>query len=318
MTKKSRNKRAHSYGNISKYDKSTRSKTSFGSGTWSSDDGDERLPDVASKCSYIETLPEPEIVIPLSVYKVIRHLCETIKTEWQMLLTGEVSDDGKTVTIDGYYVTDQEVTAATVACQECLSKDELTELRAVATIHSHSNMNVFFSTTDVEHTNLGLLKYHIVVNNDDDYTAVYVSSTPCGMKSSRSAQVVIEYPETEQIEVVGIDKIKKRTYVQPYKTGGWRDDDYGYGGYGKSKQLPAVSSTRKDPLKPASDPYAYGDDIDDTDDFDEYDKSASKLAGHWMLDDDDEPEPLDSKVRKMSSSKYGDEHKYEGFNGIAY
>jgi len=169
---------------------------------WST--GDEHK--FCTSCDYVEKLmPEEKIIIPMKLYLLFKHICKEIKSEWQMLLVG--TKDGDRIRIVDYYIPQQTVTFATVKNEECIDAAFIAQHSIIATLHSHSSMATGFSRTDVEMTNLSSpLQYHIVTNNDGEYTAAQVITLPCSMKTMQEIAVLIEW---DTPDIIGLEKIKR-------------------------------------------------------------------------------------------------------------
>ena len=172
-------------------------------------------PEVARACSFC-TAEKATIIISDEVLAAIYQLCEKVEDEWQMLLTGTEDAEKHVVRVTGYYIPKQEITAASVKNLDCIDKARIDELGIVATIHSHSNMDVFFSHTDETKTNKSLIKNHIVWNNKGEYKAIRAVRLPCGMNKFIDATVVRDMPPLPKIKKVkGYKKIKKPEYKYP-------------------------------------------------------------------------------------------------------
>jgi len=183
----------------------------------------------AKDCSFCG---ERKVTIQLTpkVLGVVRKLCEDIKVEWQMLLRGTVTDD--LVLVNDYYIPHQEVGSASVTNLDCIDKTRIDELGIVATIHSHAEMGVFFSSTDEQYTNSSLIKYHIVCNNAGEFKATGRINLPCGMMKYLDARVTPSYTMAQKVK--GFEKIKKQEpYVYQYSLPAYynRQDDslWGFG-----------------------------------------------------------------------------------------
>lgn len=180
----------------------------------------EPIDNMVDDCGFCKN--ETFIVLNEHVYDVVRTLCAKIKTEWQVLMIGELIEG--TVVVSDYYIPEQEVTAGTVNNKECIDEAFCDEHHVIGTIHSHSNMNTFFSSTDDDMTNtVPFLRAHVVVNNALDMKAVYRKKLPCGKEFLQDATVLTSTLNEEDIP--GFDKIKKREVKAPYR-------NYGYSGYG--------------------------------------------------------------------------------------
>ena len=169
---------------------------------------------MACNCSYIDKEAEgKEIIIEEHIHKVIREVCEQIEDEWQMFLTG-VTNGGET-RINGYIIPQQEVTAASVTSNEIVDQDYVDKYRIVANLHSHANMQTFFSATD-EIAN-AFIPINIVTNNKNDWIATIHTELPCGMTGQQEIEVTIEIEDGEDLVIEGIDNIKKGRYMYDYK-----------------------------------------------------------------------------------------------------
>jgi len=139
-----------------------------------------------------------KIYLSPEVMGVIRKLCEDIKVEWQMLLTGEVKDGNAYGT--GYWIPKQRVSAASVHNLELVDAEVIAERKIIAGIHSHADMGVFFSTTDEVYTNQSLIERNIVVNNKYEFTAVTRWNLPNNRVCFLKAQVVCRVDEVDNVE----------------------------------------------------------------------------------------------------------------------
>jgi len=167
---------------------------------------------IAHDCTYVSDTSSYTIMIPLDIQKVIAYLRAKIVSEWQMLLSGTVDDSIKLVTVTGYYIPKQEVTGATVTNLDIIDGDLIRKLSIVATIHSHSTMQVSFSSTDMDFTNMSQIKHHIVTNNRADYKATSRIVLPCGYETFVDTDIMLEDDEKEDISVIGLDNISKSTF----------------------------------------------------------------------------------------------------------
>ena len=170
--------------------------------------------DTCDECSWADELEAPSIFINKEIQSVIRKLCNTIEKEWQMFFKGTV-DEADNVTVTGYYIPEQEVTDSTVTNKEYMDKEFIDTNNIVCSIHSHSDMGVFFSGVDDDMTNLSSqLNYHIVVNNKGDHKAVQKIKTPCNKVTFKNINMVLVKEPEEEVEVEGIEKIEKKKYTQ--------------------------------------------------------------------------------------------------------
>ena len=130
---------------------------------WKVDGGKECY----SKCSHIEKADKHGIILSEEVWDVVQSMLLRFPTrEWQMLLTGTIETD--TCYVTGYMIPKQETSAAYVAHKDDITAEEIAEKHIVCGIHSHVNMTVTPSGTDIEDSVMSLIDYHIIVNNKHD------------------------------------------------------------------------------------------------------------------------------------------------------
>lgn len=164
---------------------------------------------VTDDCSWGEEHEAVPIIISPEVWSVVTGLCEEVKLEWQMMLCGKETENA--VIVDGYWIPKQEVSCASVKNLDIIDKEVIEERGIIATIHSHGNIGVSFSSTDKEFTNLSLIKNHIVVNNRGDIKATSRYDTPCGKEFFLDSVVRIQVGDTP--EIVGRDNITERAFT---------------------------------------------------------------------------------------------------------
>lgn len=170
-------------------------------------------PKICKNCDYAKE-GEFKISIAPDVMGVIYQLCDTVKLEWQALLLGAI--EGNVVNVVGYWIPKQEVSAASVKNLDVVDEEVIAAKGIVATIHSHGEMGVFFSSTDEEYTNLSQIKHHIVVNNAGEFVATSRTDLPCGMVKFDESSVHITV--NKPIEVQGDENIKEFKYTHPATT----------------------------------------------------------------------------------------------------
>lgn len=171
------------------------------------DTGD--APKVCTNCDFHSSTEKQKFLIDHEVWRALMSICSSVKLEWQALLTGEIKPDG-TIHITGYYIPKQEVTASSVKNLDLIDDVVIAEKCIIAGVHSHGNMACFFSSTDVEDTNLSLIKHHIVVNNRSEYKAQSRVDLPCGMAKFIEGEVfTIGEPD---VTIVGLENIGERKF----------------------------------------------------------------------------------------------------------
>lgn len=201
----------------------------------------------ADDCSYCDNsmAGKPQFVLTPELLAVIRTLCTTIQREWQILLKGNVTDNG--IYCYDYVIPKQETTLATVYNDDDIDTKFVEDNSIVATCHSHNDMAVGFSHTDEVCTNNSMIKNHIVTNNKGDFKAISRIELPCGLNKFVDAIVMSEAPAIEAKDIKGLENIKERTSPITYhqgsnenitwKRGNKRNHAFGYdqgpNGYGR-------------------------------------------------------------------------------------
>lgn len=178
------------------------------------DTGD--APKVCENCDYLPKTQKTQFMMEHTVWKALMGLCAKIEVEWQALLRGTVDADG-VVKITGYYIPKQEVGPASVKNLDVIDDVFIAEHHIVAGVHSHAGMACFFSSTDVDHTNMSLIRHNIVVNNEGKYKAQSRVDLPCGMVKFIEGELMT-YGEPA-IVIPGIENIIKKTYG--FENGAW-------------------------------------------------------------------------------------------------
>lgn len=222
MSQKKKNKPFGFLANV--HNKETNKANASGWSARSSWNTGEPPPKECKDCSFSEGRRGYALRIHPDVFGAIFRLCETVKEEWQMLLSGGVQEN--VVFVNGYYIPKQQVTAASVKNLEAIDKEFIEENSIIATIHSHSDMGVFFSPTDDEFTNMSFIQHHIVVNNKGDFVAKSRIDLPCGMVKFVASKVETLIPTATPL--IGEDKIEVRRFINPHGQNdqGWRNNDY--------------------------------------------------------------------------------------------
>lgn len=166
-----------------------------------------------SECGHIKEQDNHEIVISKQVWHVIQAMLRKFpEHEWQMMLTGSIEKD--TCYCTGYYVTKQKVSGGLVTNLDCVDKAMIDEKHIVAGIHSHVNMMVSPSGTDINDSVMSLIDYHMIVNNKLDMNGMRKAQLPCGKVSVAKCDVLIEDElDLDAITIEGIERIEKQSYV---------------------------------------------------------------------------------------------------------
>lgn len=171
------------------------------------DTGD--APKVCTDCSFLPKDTKQKILVDYEIWKTLMAICSTVKVEWQALLTGTIDEQG-VVHVKGYWIPKQEVSASSVKNLDLIDDVVIVEKGIVAGVHSHGTMACFFSQTDMDDTNMSLIKHHIVVNNQALYKAQSRVELPCGMAKFVDAEVfTVGEPEAN---IVGLTNISERSF----------------------------------------------------------------------------------------------------------
>jgi len=158
-------------------------------------------------CPY--TNKDVKIIVKEKATKKIQCLIRIInENEWFAYLLGKKINDYEYV-VEDIFVPEQECTSVhtEVSINGRLSVIN-SEIRSqiVGWIHSHNNMNVFFSQED-EHNAIGH-DISIVVNNAFENKAIVRLKLPCGAITKANANVDFEYEENEEFKNEIKSKIK--------------------------------------------------------------------------------------------------------------
>lgn len=165
-------------------------------------------PKVCENCDWLPRDNKQRIMVNHEVWKSLMGICSKVKLEWQALLTGTIEDG--VVHVTGYWIPKQEVSQASVKNLDLVDDVVIATRGIVAGVHSHGNMACFFSQTDVDDTNMSLIKHNIVINNQNQYKAQSRIELPCGLVKFVDAEVfTVGEPVTD---LVGLENITERTY----------------------------------------------------------------------------------------------------------
>lgn len=181
----------------------------------------------AKDCSWAEKNQMKECVILLSekAGAAISYLIKKVRVEWQLLLCGTVEDtpEREVVHIVDYFIPKQVVGAAHVTNLDCVDRKTIAEKGIVATIHSHSTMESFFSGTDIRECNSSPIVYHAVINNRYEYQAVKQRKLACGM--FRFEKIKLEFAGAELPKPDGFENITVSEHAKEGAT--WNSVDAG-------------------------------------------------------------------------------------------
>jgi hypothetical protein len=143
----------------------------------------------------------PYILVPAAMWANFLTLADKFKTEWIALLKGKLGKDDKNepvYIIDSFYFPPQTAGGTHVDIPTGVEPKPGT----IGAIHSHVGMAVFFSGTDIAHSNWPV---EIVINNRKEYKAVSRHQLKCGEFAKNETKVyldgVIAEKETKALEL---------------------------------------------------------------------------------------------------------------------
>lgn len=130
----------------------------------------------------------PYILIPAAMWANFMSLAKKFKTEWMALLKGDLTldDEKKPVyLVKAFYFPPQTATGTSVDIPTGVTPKPGT----IGAIHSHVGMGVFFSGTDLAHSNWPI---EIVINNKEEYKAVARHQLKCGEYAKNDTKVYLD------------------------------------------------------------------------------------------------------------------------------
>jgi hypothetical protein len=158
------------------------------------------------ECPSSKEAKDVQINIERDVWHVLVGLTKEIKLEWQAFLCG--TEENGVVQVNGYWIPKQKVTGSTVENLDIIDAAVVQEKRIVASIHSHAEMTVFHSGTDMESTcKSKWIKHHITINNELKYVAKSQYVLGCGKIAFIDAKVCILGQEP-RMPIPGIENIE--------------------------------------------------------------------------------------------------------------
>lgn len=161
---------------------------------------------------------KPTVYIPWSMFVKWFFLAGQIKTEWFIYLKGHAHKEKKNVwVITDMYIPEQKATGA--HC-EPIDKPGTVEEGTIGAVHSHANMNAFFSKEDLDHMNHDV---ELVINARGEILADAVSTLECN-RNQRGAADIIFTECGEEIELQGAMEAKIQKQPEPTVYHGWGGD----------------------------------------------------------------------------------------------
>ncbi len=131
----------------------------------------------------------PSVTVPYEMFQKWISMAKALSTEWIAFLKGHESSPGQYI-IEDMYIPPQYATGSF-----CEAEDGHIQPGTIGAVHSHVGMNVFFSSTDVEHMNHNI---ELVVNNKGEIIANGRTKLDCGRFHRMTAKVFLAGAPTNQ------------------------------------------------------------------------------------------------------------------------
>ncbi len=131
----------------------------------------------------------PSVTLPYEMFQKWISMAKALSTEWIAFLKGHESSPGQYI-IEDMYIPPQYATASF-----CEAEDGYIQPGTIGAVHSHVGMNVFFSSTDLEHMNHPI---ELVVNNKGEIIANGRTKLDCGRFHRMTAKVFLAGAPTHQ------------------------------------------------------------------------------------------------------------------------
>lgn len=167
---------------------------------------------------------EREIHISQKATQQIQALCKEYKElEWMGGIIGTIPEnEEEPIIIQEIKVFEQEVTGITVEYTDKGNEEMAKTQNLIGWIHSHNDMTVFFSNTDVETCKFN--KISIVVNNKLEMKAVQTITLPCKRKTLMPCTPLIKLNNGNNTFIQEAKKQIKEITTQPNKSW-WHSKD---------------------------------------------------------------------------------------------
>jgi hypothetical protein len=164
---------------------------------------------------------KPKVIIPSSLYNTWIYLAKTFDTEWIAYLKGKRGEDG-VYHIESMYFPKQKCTSAHVEAED----GEVQE-GTIAAVHSHVDMNVFFSTEDDKHMNHEI---ELIINRRGEVASKVRVQLECHRWSRVEADLTLCGDDFELGAVTALRE--KITTAASSRRGGNYSQHNDYGGHG--------------------------------------------------------------------------------------
>jgi hypothetical protein len=151
------------------------------------------ISEITDKCPLNPKVPS--ILVSSLMWHTWMRLAKDIDTEWIALLKGKLDKDDEgnpAYLIDGYYFPPQTAGGAHVDIPTGVRPKAGT----IGAVHSHVRMGVFFSGTDIAHSNWPV---EIVINAREEYEAVARHQLKCGEYAKSKSTVYLTSVATDKV-----------------------------------------------------------------------------------------------------------------------
>jgi hypothetical protein len=136
--------------------------------------------EVSGKCPIANV---PNIYIAEHLWNLFIDLAAAVDTEWMVLLYGKQEEEGNYV-LGQFYFPPQTVSPTSVD----IPTGVVPKAGVIAALHSHVQMNAFFSGTDKDHSNWPV---EIVLNARGNYEAICRHKLECGRYAKSESKVML-------------------------------------------------------------------------------------------------------------------------------
>lgn len=163
---------------------------------------------IDEKCPCAEE--KVKVVLSQKAYRQIKSLCRKLpKLEWLAGLVGsEKGKDEKYWYIEEIKIFEQKVGGATVELTSKGNEDIAKTTKIIGWIHSHNNMDVFFSNTDEDTAKASGIS--LTTNNKIEFFGRFRRELPCGHLALVEIEMELEAEEDEEITTLAETLISEK------------------------------------------------------------------------------------------------------------
>lgn len=173
------------------------------------------------KCTHNGT--EKKVIITEKAEKQIRTMLKNIpKLEWMAILKG--TEEGNNIKVTGIELPEQEATKGHIEVTKDGSIQAQEVKDKIGWIHSHNNMQAFFSQNDKETASQHRIS--IVINNKLETKGLIKETRPCGTKALEEIEIRTEREMEDDEEI--LKEIKEKVKEKEYKVTSYTWDGYGF------------------------------------------------------------------------------------------